>query len=432
MLATGPRAVRDAAPGPDQAALRRRADFLTAEMGADPAEVHAALSRLDERGLRGDGVQACHLNLLALLGGRWPAERVRAEAVRCAWTRLWRGWQYNSAMAVRRSARAAARVPVLAGWEAAPVEALRAGGRGVLVCGFHFGSYRFVPTDLARLGHPVTFAVDARTYQQQMWTDEELADLGPGFRMAMIDEPGGLVTLVRAVRRGEVAYLNVDGNRGWGMGHGPESHCEVGFLGQRLRVMTGAARIAAANGAALLPVAAVPDGRGPGRVVCGPPILPPAAGETQPAGATMQALYDFFAPLVADDPAEWQDVRFLHRWRVPDAPGESDPEAAERAGAAVEAHLAAGGTVHLDETRCMRLGGEADPELVDVRTLRSYRPPAWAAPLVAALAAPGGADAAAVRARFPGADGRRAAAGLAGELALRGLVALRPARGGDD
>jgi hypothetical protein len=223
------------------------------------------------------------------------------------------------------------------------------------------------------------------------------------------------VTLVRAVRRGGVAYLNVDGNRGWGTGTAEPSHCTVRFLGLQLRVMTGAARIAAANGAVLLPVAAVPDGAEPGRVVCGEPIAPPEPG-TDTAEFTaraMQTLYDFFAGHVAAAPAEWQDLRFLHRWRVPEAP------AAPRDGAARD-RLAAGAAFCLDGSRLVRVGG--DGVWMDVRTMVTLRPPEWAMELFHALASPGGVDSRWLAARYPDAERRGAAIDLLSTLGSRGAV----------
>jgi hypothetical protein len=264
----------------------------------------------------------------------------------------------------------------------------------VLVCGFHFGSYRFVPTDLCHLGLPLTFAVDTRTVEENRRGGNGASGLH-GLKVARIDDPAGLVTLVRALRGGGAAYLNVDGNRGWGGGEAVLSHCAVRFLGMELRVMTGAARLAAANGAAILPVAALPDGPHPGRVACGVPILPPPPGEdaAEHVHRTMQALYDFFAEHVAGDPAEWQDVRFLHRWRLagvaPPVEGPPDPVAVER-------RLGSGAAFRLDVGRCVRLDGRAGAALVDARTLRAFPLPPEAAELLRPLETERGLDRAAV------------------------------------
>jgi lauroyl/myristoyl acyltransferase len=379
------------------------------DLRADPGEVRGAIGRLDFAGLRRYGVDACHLNLLSLLGATRAVDQVARTAEECARTRLWRGWHfYASETAGAREPR-----PVLAGWDAELLHRARARGRGLLVCGFHFGSYRFIPTDLGRLGFPVTFAVDTRTYENESWGGGPPP--GAGLELARIDDPAGLVTLVRAVRRGGVAYLNVDGNRGWGTGTAEPSHCTVRFLGLQLRVMTGAARIAAANGAVLLPVAAVPDGAEPGRVVCGEPIAPPEPG-TDTAEFTaraMQTLYDFFAGHVAAAPAEWQDLRFLHRWRVPEAP------AAPRDGAARD-RLAAGAAFCLDGSRLVRVGG--DGVWMDVRTMVTLRPPEWAMELFHALASPGGVDSRWLAARYPDAERRGAAIDLLSTLGSRGAV----------
>jgi hypothetical protein len=135
------------------------------DLRADPGEVRGAIGRLDFAGLRRYGVDACHLNLLSLLGATRAVDQVARTAEECARTRLWRGWHfYASETAGAREPR-----PVLAGWDAELLHRARARGRGLLVCGFHFGSYRFIPTDLGRLGFPVTFAVDTRTYENESW-----------------------------------------------------------------------------------------------------------------------------------------------------------------------------------------------------------------------------------------------------------------------
>ena len=416
---------RGAAEGRE--ALRRRVARYLGELTGDAAEVRAAIQALDAEGLVPFGFQPCLLNLASLFGGRWPEARVREAAAQCARNRLWRGWQHNTryhAANLRRmgvggpdAAADADSGPVLRGWEDAPLAALREGGRGVLVCGFHFGSYRFVPTDLCHLGLPVTFAVDTRTVEGNRRGGSEVDGVA-GLKVARIDDPAGLVAVVRALRGGGAAYLNVDGNRGWGAGTGAQSHCAVRFLGLELKVMTGAARLAAANGAAILPVAALPDGPLPGRVVCGPPILPPAPGEDAAGHVcrTMQALYDFFATHVEADPAEWQDVRFLHRWRegAPAAPADApDAEGVERL-------LESGEALRLDGRRCVRLDGRDGPALVDARTLKAFAAPAALAELVGALDRERGIDAAALAALPDGARG--SALDLLARLRAHGLL----------
>jgi hypothetical protein len=226
------------------------------------------------------------------------------------------------------------------------------------------------------------------------------------------------------MRGGGVAYLNVDAHRGWGVGHGEQSFCTVHFLGLQLRVMTGAARIAAVNGAVLLPALAVPDGPRPGRVICGPPVIPPGPGAS---GAdfvrqTMQDLYDFFEPHVAADPVEWQDVRFLHRWRVPGSAAAS-PEA-DPAGwvAALERHLEAGARIRLNASRCVPLGTGPDTTLVDAHSLRGFRPPAGAPDLLAALAARDGLNGAWLSDRCAGPVIHAQATTFLATLLMHGLV----------
>lgn len=415
---------RGAAEG--QEALRRRVARYLGELSGEAGEVRAAIQALEAEGLAPFGYQACLLNLVSLFGEAWLAERVRDAAAQCARNRLWRGWQHNTryhAANLRRmgvnAAQDGARAggPVLRGWEAAPLEALRRDGRGVLVCGFHFGSYRFVPTDLCHLGLPVTFAVDTRTVEGNRQGGSEVPGFA-GLKVARIDDPAGLVTVVRALRGGGAAYLNVDGNRGWGVGGGARSHCVVRFLGLELRVMTGAARLAAANSAVILPVAALPDGPLPGRVACGAPLLPPAPGEDvdEHVRRTMQALYDFFAAHVAADPAEWQDVRFLHRWRaVQSAPEERAPDPG-----ALERGLLSGAAFRLDERRAVRLDGEGGAALVDARTLRAFGLPAGSAALLEELEGERGVDAARVEA-LP-AEERGAALELLARLGAHGLL----------
>jgi lauroyl/myristoyl acyltransferase len=407
--------VRERAPAPDPGA--RVAAFM-GDLRAHPADVWAAIRALDGDALRPYGVQACHLNLVSLFGATRPAAELRAQAEECARLRLWRGWSYYAERTeALRDGPAAGRGPALEGWDRGEVDALLRAHRGVLVCGFHYGSYRYVPTDLAQLGLRVTFAVDTRVQERELWSAGDLARVGGEFRMSGIDDPAALVALVRALRGGGVAYLNVDANRGWGTGHTERSHAPVSFLGLALNVMTGAARMAAANGAAVLPAAALPDGLARGRIALGPALSPPSqAGADAWAAAAMQSLYDFFAPHVQARPAEWQDVRFLHRWRAPAA-----PDASAQPGA-VEAHLAAGGAFRLDERRCVRLDGGAGTDLVDARTLRSFRAPAWSAELIGALWA-GGVDVRWLRSRLSPADASGAPPLLA---SLLGAGLLRP------
>jgi lauroyl/myristoyl acyltransferase len=414
------RAAAPATPGARVAAYMR-------DLRADPGRVWEAIRALDADTLRPHGVQACHLNLVSLFGGARPAAEVREMAAECARLRLWRGWSYYAERtAALKEGTSADIAPALEGWDRAAFDDLLRAHRGVLVCGFHFGSYRYVPTDLAGLGLPVSFAVDTRVQEQDLWSAGDLARTGGAFRMTGIDDPAALVTLVRALRGGGVAYLNVDASRGWGAGHTAHSHAPVRFLDLDLKVMTGAARMAAANGAAILPAAAVPDGVSPGRIALGAPLSPPSAGKSERwAADAMQSLYDFFAPHVQAAPAEWQDVRFLHRWRAsaspPSTPTSAEPSVEIDSDAQVERHLTAGAAFRLDEDRCVRLDGGGGTDLVDARTLRSFRAPAWSAALVAALA-DGGAGEGWLRAHLPDEEGRARAVGLLGALDRAGLL----------
>lgn len=363
------------------------------DLDADPATVRAAVEALSDEELVPQGLRPYLLNYLSLFGDSWSLEQVQAAARAAMRHKIWRGWEFYAGM--RRVSRALAAPGVdaaaaapgfvrLEGWD----EVLRVIDREpgpVALCTLHLGAFRDAPFELALRARTVTMPVNTEAYEQtQNALEEGHALLRERWKPTNVDHVSGTVSMARAAKRGELLFAYVDGNTGSDGPWGTQGRTLVDFLGFRIRVKDGMARLAAALGATVLPLVTPRMEGDRALVAAGEPIRPGGRlkGPAQDAfaAAATQELYAFFDPFVRAAPMDWESACFLHRWREPAA-----AEAAETG----EHGPVAGATLLVDRRRVVPIGDGRAPVLLNVQTLRSLRVPEWAADAYGALAGDG-------------------------------------------
>lgn len=311
--------------------------------------------------------------------------------------------------------------PVLTGWDDVNLPALQREHGGLLVALFHFGAHRQIVCDLAVQGVRFAAPLAKRAY----FDCAEIAAVATAAsREAMhlieVESPRVGRDLLQAIRAGRIALIYADGNMGPDGHSVREGAVEVSFLGRRIRVKEGLARLAQSLGHPVLPLLVLPSAdAGIGRVHAGAVLhATSAAGADSAAAAAarqlmMQALYDHLAEQVTASPSAWEFAYCLHRWMV------AEPKASTIASAAVASIDSERLTCPQHVSRLVRDGLE---HWIDVRNQRAFRLPDWATGLHALLA-PGPRERVEAIAwlahREPRAD--RAEALLRG-LELRGLL----------
>ena len=130
------------------------------------------------------------------------------------------------------------------------------------------------------------------------------------------------VQLVDALKRREIVGICVEGNTGSDGPWGDTSKSKINFLGHTILAKNGAARLAAALRAPILPVVALKDADASGRLFFSEPIIPPAglkrSENEEFVKTTMQSLYTLLESYVRRYPQQWEGWSALHRWRERD------------------------------------------------------------------------------------------------------------------
>jgi hypothetical protein len=413
---------------------------LLQDLEAAPERVRGGIEGLDDDELRSFGLDSFVLNLLSLFGESWGAERVQRVASRCAREKLWRGWEFYSALS---HAGAATAEPVgrIAGFDSEPLRSLLQAG-GMVLCTHHVGDYRFVPFDLAvrRIRHVTPMDNDAWR-QSRAALDTAGPRISDFAGLVDIERPSGGLALARALRRGQPVFVYADGNTGLDGPTGGTSRTTIRLQGHPVAVKNGYARLAAAMGVPLLPILVPRRPDGPARVVVGEPVAPGGRlqGKAQEGfvAAAVQAVYALLEEHLEELADQWETVCFVHRWRSLAAEAPPPPPPAPDAGR-FEDVLAGSGRLHLDRRRIARIGGRSEALWVDTSSLRGLRPPAELAGLMEELARPAGVDVRLLRERLSSAsDDEREARFLALLWSQRALIVKLPAgrngpAGGED
>ncbi len=361
---------------------------------SDRDAVREIVAGLDEATLEPFGYGLFYMNLLAILGDRLDPGQIRQLALAAARNKLWRGWEYYSDY-VPTQGNGPVAEPRLREFDPERLRSLMARGRGLMVCSFHLGDYRDLPSDMALAGLGCTLPLDARAcrdYRQGMAaTSEERFSL---IQAVDVEESRGARVLARALARKELVFAYVDGNTGTDGPTGDQARTEIDFLGYPARMKNGLLRLAARFGAPVLPVYAVRRG-GRGTWVAGDLIEPdgPLRGDAQEdfARRALEHVYRFFETGIYEAPQQWETGCFFHRWRAGATPREIEETPVDVARRSLEAGLERGQVLRLDRRRVAEVRRGESSAWVDVRTLRAFAAPPEQQPLLDRLAS-GGVD----------------------------------------
>ena len=232
--------------------------------------------------------------------------------------------------------------PRLGEWDPDALREISGTHGGLLIALFHYGEHREVLADLAVLELPFISPVAKHAY----FECNELAKVAPpGFEHAMrlieVESPRVGRLLVQGLRERRMGVIYVDGNMG------PDGHLVeegavgIDFLGCRIRVKAGIARLATSFGLPVLPLLVEMPEHGTPRVRAGALIEVSRARSGEDSEAVhvsiMQRLYDALARSVSNAPEHWEFAFCFHRWL--DAPPDgtradlpADATAGERVG----------------------------------------------------------------------------------------------------
>jgi hypothetical protein len=175
----------------------------------------------------------------------------------------------------------------------------------------------------------------------------------------------------------------IEGNSGADGPWGDTSKSTIDFLGLRIAVKNGAARLAAALRTPILPVIVLEDSGASGQIVFSEPIIPPAGlkhSEIQKfAQSTMQSLYALMESYVRLKPEQWEGWSALHRWRLRDHDADTGSNVTRDGSPQTIAGLLHDGKkFSVNPRRVAQLPTKDGVMWVDLKTLKGFQNPKWA------------------------------------------------------
>jgi hypothetical protein len=363
-----------------------------------------------------------YMNLLSVFGEERTNEEVHSLAIKCIKAKLWNEIEYSFYLSqLLELARSGWRGPDFAtdqnllrlkGWNLELIRSLLSCGRGLIICSFRLGTIRDLATDLALLGFPISQVVNQPVYEGMQLAFNLLgpcpreAPPGPAstphveniwlLKTLYAEDPRCTVELANALKRNEIFAFCIEGNTGADGPWGDTSKSEIDFLGLRIAVKNGAARLAAALRAPILPVITLRDGATSGRIIFGEPIIAPLAlkhSETEKFAQTaMQSLYAWMESYVRLHLEQWEGWSALHRWRlcgddVNASRSNTDPQT-------IAGLLRDGKSFGVNRRRVAQLPTKDGVTWVDLKTLKGFQNPKWAGEenVLATLSSPNGLD----------------------------------------
>ena len=364
---------------------------------------HAHLEDHELAELKQHGYDYCYLNLLSIFGDRLPLERIKALAAECTRMRLSQGSDFYSFLSnlpalierLPEHNSGIETLPVaLHGWDLEFLHSILGRGRGLILCSHHFGLYRHIFVEMALLGFKMWSFIDKASYDQSIDAITAV-NRGLGGRagsvacvedtpvekdflmnLLCVDDPNFARKVAKALRRGEIVLVFIDGNTGWDGPWGNKSKTVIDFLNFPIAVKNGVARLSATLNAPLLSILTPRRTDNSGPVVFGEPIIPPArlrrAAREDFVHEAMQSLYDHLGEAILESPEQWESSRSFHRWRVP-SPPDPNSNSLEEEQREVARLLGLGATFNLDEKRFAHLESQDGCVWIDVKKLKIYK-----------------------------------------------------------
>jgi hypothetical protein len=365
-----------------------------------------------------------YLNLVSVFGEELPIERIHSLTIDCIKTKLWDECEYFFRLSeLLDSIKSGQKEPAtdqsllrLKGWDSGLIRSLLGRGRGLIICSFRFGAIRYVPIELAFLGFPILQVVNKPAYEAM---EAAFASLGNGrdeensfstegaklrpenirlLKTVDAENAHCTVQLVDALKRNEIIGMCIEGNTGSDGPWGDSSKNRINFLGHTILAKNGAARLAAALRAPILPVIALNDGNASGELFFSEPILTPAGLKRSEieefVSASMQSLYRLFESHVRRHPEQWEGWSALHRWRERDDVAVNDSVPGNVSPQEISQLLRDARRFRINLRRVAQLPTKDGVMWVDLRNLKGFQNPKWAEPenLLATLSKPDGID----------------------------------------
>jgi hypothetical protein len=365
-----------------------------------------------------------YMNLLSVFGEELTNEEVHSLAIKCIKTKLWneieQSFYFSQLLEMAKSGGSEPQFATdqsllrIKGWDLELIGSLLSRGRGLIICSFRLGAIRDVPTDLALLGFPISQIVNQPIYEALQLAFNLLGPCPwetppvPGestpkaenirlLKNLCVEDPRCTVEFVNALKRNEMVMFCIEGNSGSDGPWGETSKSTIDFLGLRIAVKNGAARLAAALRTPILPVIVPREGTANGRILFGEPLIPPAGlkhSESERfAQTTMQSLYALMESYVHLYLEQWEGWSALHRWRLCDDLDASRRELSNADAQTIASLLHDGKRFSVNRRRVAQLPTKDGVMWVNLKTLKGFQNPKWAGEdLLATLSSPLGLD----------------------------------------
>ena len=350
-----------------------------------------------------------YLNLLSVFGEELTTEEVHSLTIRCIKRKLLSECEYYFYLSqlfelIKSGPIKTEFAPVqnllrIKGWDLGLIRSLLSRGRGLIICSFRIGAIRYLPFDLALQGFTISQIANQAYYEVMQpafdslglssWeippVPKESTPQAENIRFPKtlyVEDPRCTVEFVDALKRNEIVAFCIEGNSGADGPWGDTSKSTIDFLGLSIAVKNGAARLAAALRAPILPVMVRRDGDTSGQIVFSEPIIPPPRlkhSESEKFAQTMmQSLYALMEPYVRLYPEQWEGWSAVHRWRVRSDDDASRRELSEADSQTIARLLRDGKKFSMNPRRVAQLPAKDGVMWVDLKTLKGFENPKWA------------------------------------------------------
>ncbi len=408
-----------------------------------------ALSDEQLRTIHANRYDPVYLNLLAIFYNEIPNTALVRIATQCTRYAIWSNRVLDRWMDVLPGAVITDKKPLrrLSGLDSEFVRSLSARHGGLIICTFRFGHYSLLPFEIALNDIDITWpvkntvapAIEAsrRSLQARLAavtesdgeSDCTSMHSACSLKILPVAEEGTSIKLLQQLRKGHVVLMHVDGNAGLSGKRGTNSRCLVQFANFPISVKTGIANLAWIANVPILPIIALANGMDEGRIICGEPILRPESSSVSSRDTfvqdTMQSLYSILEKYGRQYPEQWPGVAAIHRWRRGGAAvaPPAVPSSAEACGLVQNEILEGRGYILNEASGIAALYRPEGWILVDMKSLKSFKPPVWAGGLLQKLCKGGGLSSNFIAAQTATRNGRSSdILGLLAEFRRNGLI----------
>ena len=189
-----------------------------------------------------------------------------------------------------------------------------------IICTFHTGSYRAINLFLIKKNIPFSLVMGKEVMEKEGEHFSTLYSQLPGknnddaFNIINAEAPHSGLQMLRELKKGRSLVLYIDGNSGAGNATiKNDNRCCVDFLNQQLFARKGIAWLAHAADVPIITVASYRPEWNIIRLRFFDPIYPAGKDRNAFATQTTQAIYGLVAPLISENPAQWEAWLYIHK-----------------------------------------------------------------------------------------------------------------------